>query len=152
MLNKYALNALKFLVFIGIALNVIHPKQIRITRLTLGVIVLSAVMLPFVDIMDKNKVFDAFTPTVSDEESMGDDMIERLYEDAIKEYVAQLCKIDNADVKVTVDGLDVSSMKAKRIYVSLSGKGITVDYRNLETRLANEFTNGGDCKVELDIG
>ena len=153
LLREYAVIALKLSLFISIALNLAHPKQEKAMRISLGVILLSVIMLPLVDIIVNNELelkLPEFSGEINTE--MSDDMIETAFEDGIREYICTSYDLPDTDVRVMADGFDLSSMTAKRLYVTLNGEGIYIDYRSLSDRLAKEFTRGGECRIELDIG
>ena len=153
MLNEYAITVLKLSLFVGVALNLAHPKQEKVIRLSLGIILLSAVTLPFVDIIADNGLnLDLILPDEGIDVEVSDDAIEEAFEDGIREYICSSYGLSSSDVKVMADGFDLSSMTASRLYVTLSGKGAYVDYRALADHLAEEFTRGGECRIELDIG
>lgn len=153
LLKEYATIALKLALFVGVALNLSHPRQERVMRISLGIILLSAIMLPFVDIINHNQLnFTLSTSPGSIDTEMSDDMIEQAFEDGIQKYICASYDLDDSEVRVMADGFDFSSMTAERLYVTLSGRGVYIDYRSLADRLAQEFTRGGECRVELNIG
>ena len=153
LLKEYAIIVLKLSLFISIALNLSHPKQERVMRISLGIILLSVIMLPFVDIIVDNG-FKLKLPEVSGDVNteMSDDVIEVSFEDGIRKYICASYDLADCDVRVMADGFDLSSMTAERLYVTLSGKGVYIDYRGLSDHLAKEFTRGGECRIELNIG
>ena len=57
MLEGYILGTLKIFSFAAIALNLVHPRQGKATRFVIGVVLISAIMLPIVDIIDENDRF-----------------------------------------------------------------------------------------------
>ena len=42
-------------------------------------------------------------------------------------------------------------LRAERIYVTLSGRAVFLDYKKIEDEVRSEFTNGGECEVSLKI-
>lgn len=154
MLEGYILGTLKIFSFAAIALNLVHPRQGKATRFVIGVVLISAIMLPIVDIVDENDRFlinDSFWESLGDNE-VDDATVKEFFERGIEEYIANECGVAKESVRVSADGFDIASLKAARIYVSISSGGAFVDYRALEDKLEKEFTNGGDCRIELLVG
>ena len=153
MLKEYALLVLKLSAFVGIAINLAHPKQIKMMRFALGIILISAIMLPLVDIIGENPVdFITFTKLDDLEVEANDEAVESAFEEGIGKYICTKYSLLPSEVKVNADGFDFSVMRADRIYVTLFGKGVYIDYRRLEDEIAEEFTRGGTCEIELNIG
>lgn len=153
MLLEYTVLVLKLSVFIGIAVNLAHVRQARVIRLALGIILLSAIMLPIVDIIDENgvKIDEIKLPSFNDED-VNDETVKGAFEDGIRDYICSEYSLLQTEVRVTCDGFDLSTLSAEKIYVTLSGSGMYVDYRRLEGVIAEEFTRGGACEIEFDIG
>ena len=153
MVKEYTVLVLKLSAFIGIAINLAHPKQSKIMRLALGIVLISAIMLPLIDIITVNNSNVIIFPTPDEVDvEMNDEMIEIAFEEGIGKYISSKYFLSEDEVKVNADGFDFSVMKATRIYVTLCGKGVCIDYRKLEDEIAKEFTRGGICEVELNIG
>lgn len=148
----FAITVLKLSAFVGIAIGLAHPRQAKMTRLSLGIILIAAIMIPIVDIIVENgvKIPDFEISDIEDAE-MSDDMIEEAFCRGIEDYIREGYSLGEGEVTVTCDGFDLSSMRADKLYVALSGRGIYVDYKELEYKLAEEFTKGGTCRVEFDI-
>ena len=154
MLEGYILGTLKIFTFVAIALNLVHPRQGKATRLVLGIVLISVIMLPIVNIIGKSDEFvmnDSFWNSLGDNK-VDDATVEEFFERGIEEYIASECGVAKENVRVRADGFDIASLKATRIYVSISSGGAFVDYRALEDKLEREFTNGGDCRIELLVG
>ena len=113
-----------------------------------------AILLPLVNIIrdydTKNVIDDILSDFKYD--IVTDNSIEIAFEDGISEYVAQTYGVDTECVKVMVDGFDMEHMKAQRIYVTLSGEAMRLDYKRIERELCSEFTSGGECEVSIKIG
>lgn len=151
MLEEYGISVLKLAVFFAIALNFAHPRQNKTIKLSVGIVMICAIMLPFIDIINEKTLKIGDFDLVDREEAQGEGLIKGFFEDAVKEYISQTCGIDKSDVSVSVGGFDIATMKAKSLRVTLSGKCMTVDYRRLEVELAKEFTEEGRCEVEIGI-
>jgi hypothetical protein len=111
-------------------------------------------MLPLVDIIRDFDANDFYDKILDDVEFTGatDSSIELAFEEGIADYVSGRWGIDRDYVRVSVDGFDMESLTAERIYVTLSGKGLLVDYKRIEEALVPEFTRDGECEVSLDLG
>ena len=83
---------------------------------------------------------------------MSDSAIELAFEDGIAEYIADEYGVSRDNVAVFVDGFDMGSLTAERIYVTLSGRAALIDCKSVEKRLCDEFTRGGECEVTLKLG
>lgn len=114
---------------------------------------ISAILLPLVDIItdyDVNYVLDSIAGGVDYE--LSDSAIELAFEDGLAEYVAKEYGVDRESVMISADGFDISTLTAKRIYVTLSGKGLLLDYKRIEADLSAQFTQGGECEVSFELG
>ena len=140
--------------FLAVAQGVAHPRFSAITSFGAGVLVICAIMLPLVDIIrdfDVNSSLDDILSGIEYGDAT-DSSIELAFEDGLAEYISVKWEIDREDVSVRVDGFDMESLTAERIYVTLGGKGLLVDYKRIEEALALEFTREGECEVSLDLG
>ena len=150
--REYIIVSLKVLLFVGFAINIAHPRQIGVMRVVLGMILISAIMLPLVDIFDENRLeIDIGSLGEDNNGEINDDAIEYAFERGIERYICSEYNLREGEVRVMADGFDLSDMTAKKIYVVLSGSGIYIDYKRLRGYIAEEFTKGGVCEVELDI-
>ena len=154
MLNSYFGGLLILSVFISVMLSAVHPKFKRVTNISTGIVLICAIMLPLVDIISSFDVNEAFDGIVDEFciDGMTDNAIEKAFEDGIAEYIAKEWKVDRSSVTVRVDGFDMEKMLAERIYVTLSGKAITLDYKELGEVLEERLTSGGECEVSINIG
>ena len=110
-------------------------------------------MLPLVDLLgsfdiDKtlNGIFDGFNYEASDS------AIELAFEDAIREKIADDYGVSKECVLVRADGFDIGSLSAERIFVTLSGEAVFLDYKRIEEEVCSNFTRGGECEVSVNIG
>ncbi len=154
MLSTYIASVIKLAVLASVLVTISHKRTRNTARFAVGIILISAIMLPFVDIMqglnaDLQSEFDF---SYIDEPGIGDEIIESKFEKGIAEYIAQRYGIDAEEITVGADGFDMSVMRAERIYISIGKNGIFIDYRQLEDIIEEEFTNGGRCEVELNVG
>lgn len=153
MLREYFIGALGVTVLMSIMLSVSHPRLDKVTRFGAGALMISAILLPLVDIItdyDVNSVLDSIAGGVDYE--LSDSAIELAFEDGLAEYVAKEYSVDKESVMISADGFDISTLTAKRIYVTLSGKGLLLDYKRIEADLSAQFTQGGECEVSFELG
>ena len=138
--------------FAAILLGIAHPKLKGATSYSIGVLMICVILLPLVDIIrdfDTKSMFDSINMDL--EYDITDDMIEASFEEGISEYIAQKYGVDKSCVSVMADGFDMERLRAERIYVTLSGKAVFLDYKKIEDEVRSEFTNGGECEVSLKI-
>ena len=154
MLKEYFGGVLALCALISVALGVAHPRLKRTVSFGAGILIISAIMLPLVDIIRDFDAGDAISDIFEgiEFEDKTDSSIEIAFEEGIAEYVAATHGLEVGCVDVRVDGFDMESLRAERIYVTLSGKAALIDYKRLEAELRESFTSGGECEVSLNIG
>ena len=140
--------------FVALSLGLAHPKFKNATSFCAGVLIICAVMLPLVDIFKEFDGENYINELIEDVQygDYTDDMIESAFECGVAEYLADTYRIDVACIQVMADGFDMETMRAQRIYVTLSGTAVFVDYKKIEEEIRREFTNGGECEVAVKIG
>ena len=112
-----------------------------------------AILLPIVDIIkDNGLILDADDYIGEIEEYQSDTAVKWAFEDGICEYIASEYRVDRSEVTVTADGFDLSTLRAQRIYVTLSGRAALLDYKEIESEIALKFTGGGECEVSVKVG
>ena len=154
MLKEYFEGILLLVAFVALALGVAHPKLRNATSFSAGVLIICAILLPIVDIIrDIDKKY-SIDDLLSDMEyaDATDDAIELAFEEGISVYIADKYGVNKGDVLVMADGFDIGSMKAERIYITLSSKASLLNYKKIEEEIEKEFTQGGECEVSLKIG
>ena len=151
MLENYVIEIVKLLIFFGVSFNFVHPRQAKAAKLSVGIAVLCAVMLPLVGVIADNGLKIPEIVFTEYKEIENENYVKIAFEEALQESVSTICDIDKNDVKVFVEKVDMESMKAEKIHIVLSGKGLYSDYRSLAEKIEKEFTNGGKCEVEFDI-
>lgn len=119
-----------------------------------GIIIVCAILLPFVDILPELKADSVIEDLFEnmDYDGATDSTIELAFEEGIAEYIALEYKVSESDVLVTVDGFDMEKLLAERVYVTLRGGAVLLDYKRLEDELGKQFTCGGECEVSINIG
>ena len=152
MLREYFSEIIILMTFAAILLGIAHPKLKGATSYSIGVLMICVILLPLVDIIrdfDTKSMFDSINMDL--EYDITDDMIEASFEEGISEYIAQKYGVDKSCVSVMADGFDMERLRAERIYVTLSGKAVFLDYKKIEDEVRSEFTNGGECEVSLKL-
>lgn len=152
MLREYFSEIIILMTFAAILLGIAHPKLKGATSYSIGVLMICVILLPLVDIIrdfDTKSMFDSINTDL--EYDITDDMIEASFEEGISEYIAQKYGVDKSCVSVMADGFDMERLRAERIYVTLSGRAVFLDYKKIEDEVRSEFTNGGECEVSLKI-
>ena len=154
MLREYFIGVLSFGVFVAVALGVSHPRLKSSVTFGAGILIISAIMIPIVDIIRDIDVENSLDRILGEYEydGMTDDAIELTFEDGVAEYIAGVHGLRRKDVTVNADGFHIQTMRADRIYVTLSGGAVTADYKRIEREIAEEFTSGGECEVSISVG
>ena len=152
MLREYFADVLGIALIASFALALVHPRLGGITRFGAGILVISVVLLPIVNIFGdlniKNTLDDIFDGVGYDG---SDSAIEIAFEDGVAEYISDKYRVDRQFVRVNADGFDISTLTAERIYVTLSGRALLLDYKRIESEVAEEFTVGGECEVLFEL-
>lgn len=154
LLKEYFEGLLVIVTFVSLALGVAHPRLKSAASFSAGVLVICAILLPIVDIIrdiDKRYLVDDLLSDI-DYADATDDAIELAFEEGIAVYIADKYGVNKGDVLVMADGFDIGSMRAERIYITLSSRASFLDYKKIEEEIEKEFTQGGECEVSLKIG
>lgn len=153
MLKVYFTDVMYLSAFIVLAVGISHPRLKRSTNFGAGVLLICIIMLPLVDIIkDIDVKIDTDSYFESGDTELSDEALEVAFEEGIREYIAQEYRVDKELITVMADGFELESMRAERIYVTLTGKAATLDYKRIESDLEKEFTKRGECEVSLKIG
>lgn len=153
MFKEYFGELLTLCVFISVALSMAHPRLKRTISFGAGILIICSVMLPLVDIFcefDADEVFEKILIDIK-YEGATDSSIELAFEEGIAKYVAEAYEVDEGSVSVSADGFDISTLRAERIYVTLSEKAIYLDYKRIEREISERFTSGGECEVSINV-
>lgn len=153
MLREYFVGVIGIALLASFLLAITHPKAKGVTKFGTGVLLICTVLLPMVDILsgfDINKSIDGILDGIDYEAT--DSAIELAFEDAVAEYVADKYGVARECVTARADGFDIGTLRAERIYVTLFGEAVFLDYKRIESDVMTEFTNGGECEVFLSLG
>ena len=153
LLEAYFCGIIILCAFVALAVGISHPRLRGAVNVGAGILILSAILLPLVDIIEDIGVKARdIEYTYNTEAELSDDTIEEAFELGIGEYISSKYGVDKSLVAVMVDGFELSSMRAERIYVTLSGAAAMLDYKAIEAELGRDFTKGGECEVSIKIG
>ena len=154
MLSGYFSATLTTCIFIAVLLNLAHPRLKSASVFGAGILLVCVIMLPLVDIIEDFSI-EEYLEEICDGvkyDDVSDSDIELAFEEGIALYVAEEYGVGREYVTVGVDGFDIESLRADRIYVTFSGTAIGVDYKKVEADLIKKFTDGGECEVSLRLG
>lgn len=153
MLREYFKDALILCVFISVALAVAHPRFKKAVSFSAGILIVCIIMLPLVDIIRDLDIDATFYNFFADVDCDGatDSSIELAFEGGIAKYIAEKYAVNTDDILVNADGFDMGSLRADRIYVTLSGGAILLDYKRIEKEICERFTKGGECEVSINV-
>ena len=153
LLEEYFLCVIRVGFFVAVALSLAHPKLKSVTNFGAGIVMICVIMLPLVDIIKDfslNGGLDGIFDGIDYEAE--DSAIELAFELGVAEYVAKTYGTDRECVGVNADDFDIGTLTAERIYVTLRGEAMLLDYKKIEEELAAEFTAGGECEVSVSFG
>lgn len=153
MLKEYLVGILSACTFFAVLSGVAHRKFNAATRFGVGILMICVIMLPLVDIFANFDAYSALEELIGDVGyDSTDSMIELAFEDGVRRHLADKYSVDPECISVRADGFDMEKLKAHRIYVSLSGEAVYLDYHRIERHVEDEFTEGGKCEVSLNFG
>lgn len=153
MLREYFISVISVATVIALALGIAHPKLKGATVFGSGALMICAVLLPLVDIIrdfDIEKSIDGIFDGI--DYDAPDSAIELAFEEGVAEYISAEYGVAASNVEVHADGFDIATLKAVRIYVTLSGEAIVLDYKRIEKEVKAQFTLDGECEVSLSLG
>lgn len=153
MLEENFIYLLSMCASVSVALSISHKRTRSAVMFGVGILIIAAVLTPLVDIFSAFSVSDYLDEIYEymDYEEKNDSAIELAFEDGIAKFVSDKYGVPYECVSVFADDFDLESLKAGRIYVTLSGKAIYLDYKSIESELCEKFTHGGECEVSLRI-
>ena len=153
LLREYFEEALALCVFVSVALGVAHPRLKQAVRFSAGILIICSIMLPLVDIFRSFDADETLEGIFTDMNYIGatDSSIELAFETGIAEYIAEKYAVDLGSVLVNADGFDMAVLRAERIYITLSGEAILLDYKKIEKEICEAFTKMGECEVSINV-
>lgn len=153
MLKEYICGVLGFVTVASVMIALSHTRLKKSVSLGVGVLMICAIMLPLVDIFRGISINDRIDSMLENIQIEGgtDDMIEAAFEKGICAYIAEEYRVSEGSVNVMCDGFDLGSLKAERIYVTLSGESVRIDNKRLEADIEERFVSGGKCEVSYSL-
>ena len=153
MLREYFLALVYISVFVSVALSLAHPSFRSVTSLGAGALLICATLLPLVDIIGDFEAGDPLSGVMDSIDSEAtDSAIELAFEQAVAEHIADSYGVSADCIRVRADGFDIGSLSAERIYVTLSGEALLIDFIRLEEEVGATFASGGECEVSVSLG
>lgn len=127
----------------------------RISRAAMAVVLLYTVTLPIFsvtgDISDliSTDFFEGLRVEYDQSDTLFYENTASAFCDGVARFVCEECDLDRGEVCVRVTGLDLESMRAEKITVTLSGRAVSADARLIAE--AVESANLGECEVMIDL-
>lgn len=129
-----------------------HDKMKVATKIACQLLLVLAIAAPISDLVGSIASGDFSLPEFPLAEDGG--AYEEVAKDAFLKGISIAIQdkygISAEEVYVGCDGFDFESMTAKRIYVTLMGRGAFSDYKAVKIYVEDNF--GGDCVVEIELG
>ena len=122
-------------------------------KLAISVILLYAVISPLVPLVESLRELD-FEPVTDTDFPITEDgayleVSEEAFREGIIRAVSEKWELPREKIAVSVIGFDFADMKAEYVMITLLGRGISVDYREIEKYI--EDFGLGDCEVKYAI-
>ena len=121
-------------------------------KLAISVILLYSIISPLVPLFEDLKDF-SFSELDFDKEEFTDGAYLEVGEAAFREGIARAVSekfgLDEEKIVVTIFGFDFETMRAERINITLLGRGIELDFREIEAYV--EKNGLGECEVKYAI-
>lgn len=130
-------------------------KTERISRAAMAMVLIYTVTLPIISVtgdissLISTDFLDGLKVEYDPSDTRFYENTARAFCDGVEDFVCERCDIDSADVSVTVDGLDVETMRAGKITVFLSGRAVSADARLIAE--AVESAGLGECEVMINL-
>ncbi|MBQ8372338.1 MAG: hypothetical protein IJX38_05340 [Clostridia bacterium] len=135
----------------SIALSLSHSDMKKPTGTALGILVLCAIAAPIgglvASLSDAALGLPGVDSTVMTDEC--EDTVCAAFEDGIASAVAEHLGQEKESVEVRCDGFNMSEMRADKIHVRLTGTAALADPHLVRQYVKENFTEGGECTVEL---
>ncbi len=149
MLEEYITGVIRLAVLASVLLSVAHERVKGAVRLGIGILMISAIMLPIVDIIEGFDINNLDFSVTDADAGERPDLIELAFEEGIARYIAEEY---GAAAEVDAVGFEPQTMLAERIDVVLTEGYASADYRVLSQDIADKFTDGGRCSLDIVIG
>ena len=121
----------------------------------LGVIMLSVLVSPLLSILgslpelDIDGLFDTPNEDIKVEDSLYYKTAEENFCLGIERLLESELDVEADDIRVYTEGFDMTKMRAEKITVILSGKGVVAEYHRVVEIIEGE--GFGECEVKLEF-
>ena len=148
-MTEYALSIFGMSALLG-ALSLIHYNKNGPERAAQRVLFAAVVLLPLLNtVISFNGAIPSIPPyTEGDGEYC--EVISEAFANGVKRAVCEKFSLSEDEVEVSIIELDMQSMRAEKIKVTLTGIAITSDRRAIEKFIEGEGL--GDCEVRVRVG
>ena len=126
----------------------------RISRAAMAVVLLYTVTLPIFSVtgnisdLISADFFEGLRVEYDQSDTLFYENTAQAFCEGVGRFVCDGCDLDSADVSVRVTGLDLESMRAEKITVTLCGRAVSADARLIAE--AVESAGLGECEVMID--
>ena len=151
LLSQYMMLALSLSALLGLIGALAHPSLSREAEMGIGALCLAALASPILSAL----------PSLSDIPLSGGEIPvlsggisevgEEAFGEGVRAYLCSELSLAEGEVGVGVSGLDVASMRASEITVTLSGRAALADGKRIRSMLDSLLSEGGKCKVVIKL-
>lgn len=137
----------------GLLGMITHKDFTSVQKLLFGVIILSVVLSPAVEMVENlnvDSLLEIFDASVEMPEYSYESVAEDAFAKGIATSVAQEFSLKTENIRIKLYGFDFEKMRAEKIRIVLSGSAAMSDYRAVADYV-NKM-NIGECEVEIEIG
>ena len=130
-----------------------YPGELEATaKRAISLILVFFIVSPLPALVDS--IEEIRLPDFSEEEYAGEledymEAVDEAFASGIRTLISDKFSLASADVSVTVAGVDITEMKAKRISILLSGRAVLSDVKRIEEYI--ESLGLGECEVRTSI-
>ncbi len=128
----------------------------KTVKSAIGIIILSTLISPVLSLfnsvssLDIDKLFDVSREDISIEDSLYYKTAEENFALGIEGLLREELGLSSDEIDVHLEGFDMTMMRAEKITIILSGKGVYADYRRVVETIKTEKL--GECEVKLEFG
>ncbi len=150
-MREYIFTLAAVAVITSIAISLSHTEMKKTTSTALGILVLCAVAAPIGGLVASLSDMALRLPSV-DAGEVGEDhesAVREAFEDGISAAVAERLGQNKENIEVRCDGFNMSAMRAESIHIRLKGAASLADPQDVRRFVLDNFTEKGECRVEL---
>ncbi len=152
-LKEYLILAVALAVVMGVLGALSHPDFAAEARSALGVISLFALMAPLIPLVSSGVELPSFDDFTVPEYGDGyTEVAADAYEEGLRCAIAERLSISEEAVSVSLTDIDIASMRAREISVTLGGEAALSDTRSMREWIKESFLlEGGICEVVINF-